>query len=200
MTWMKLPRWESPISVRSERIPARRDHRAEEGDQHAEGSEHDDVEQRLRWQLRRWRRSRSGKDARLWWWKRRDSSRHDREAMTARCLGEEVGTGSGRRAQISPSKKRMRERCARPENGAGANASGAGRVEIDNRDGDYTRRMEGARRIQRTQTPCKMRPTHNHRHQRTEGGEIFFCYRDHPRSAARVVAFIIYRILNPALT
>jgi hypothetical protein len=35
----------------------------EEGDQHAEGPEHDDVEQRLRWQLRRWRHSRSGKGA-----------------------------------------------------------------------------------------------------------------------------------------
>jgi hypothetical protein len=41
-----------------------------------EGPEHDDVEQWLRWQLRRWRRSRSGKGARLWWWRRRDSSQY----------------------------------------------------------------------------------------------------------------------------
>jgi hypothetical protein len=98
--------------VRYEKIPVRRDHRAEEGDRRAKGLEHDGVEQRLRWQLRRWRRSTSRKGARRWWWRRRDSSRHGHEVMAVHCLGEEAGTSSRRRADISPSKKRKRERDA----------------------------------------------------------------------------------------
>jgi hypothetical protein len=61
----------------------------------------------------------------------------------ARCLGEEAETDSRRRAKISPSKKRKRERCVGPENGVGANASGAGCVEIDNRGGEGQRRGAG---------------------------------------------------------
>jgi hypothetical protein len=46
-TLTKPPQREPPISSRSDRIPVRRDIGAGEGDQHAEGLEHDVIERRL---------------------------------------------------------------------------------------------------------------------------------------------------------
>jgi hypothetical protein len=58
--------------------------------------------------------------------------------MVACYLGEEDGTGSRRRAEISPSKKRKRE--MGPENDAGVTVSDAGHVEIGSHGGEGQRR------------------------------------------------------------
>jgi hypothetical protein len=68
--------------------------------------------------------------------------------MPVHCLGEEAGTSSRRRAEISPSKKRKRERerCTGPENGVGATVDGMRRVETGNRGGDGQRHERGSNR------------------------------------------------------
>jgi hypothetical protein len=133
--------------------------------------------------------------------------------MAARYLGEEAGTGSGRRAQISPSKKRKRERCVGPENGTGATADGAGSVETDNHGGEGRRRRGGSNRrlagvahtarggdgegsdntrlCEKDREDARRGARQVARAQAPSIGERraerFFCYHSHPLSAPRVI-------------